>query len=273
MGRPSVTWGVMAMASATLTIWTTAWLNGKAAADDVLDALNTLAGRHDVVAADETTAAETDLPVTGTFPAPPARLLAALRARCADAGTLVLPAPGDPRGLGGDGALVGPALDAGEASVFASAGLALIPDTPADDVLRWTVYPHGGGTDEHVGIGDAEQALTEAIRSSATTLAELDVARERPDAHDALRARLRRAPAPRWPDTMPGRALRVLQRADEVAAILDLASADEPGGAVSASAAQHRADALRPLDTAVRQARRAAVSEAVRLLAQPVTRP
>ncbi|GAA5103403.1 hypothetical protein [Haloechinothrix salitolerans] len=263
----------MAMASATLTIWATAWLNGKAAADDVLDALTTLADRHDVVAADETTAAETELPVAGKYPAPLARLLAALRTRGADAGSLALPAPGDPRGLGGSGALVGAALNAGEASVFAAAGLALVPDSPADDVVRWTVYPHSGDAGEHVGISEAEQALTEAIRASAATLADLDVARERPDAHDALRVRLRRAPSPRWPDGMPGRALRVLQRADEIAAILELAAADEPGGAVSASAARHRANALRPLDTAVRQARRAAVGEAVRLLAQPVTRP
>jgi hypothetical protein len=42
---------------------------------------------------------------------------------------------------------------------------------------------------------------------------------------------------------------------------------DEPGGALSASAAAARREALRPLSTAVRVARRAAVTEAVRVLA------
>ena len=65
---------------------------------------------------------------------------------------------------------------------------------------------------------------------------------------------------------MPAPALRVLQHADEVEAILAAASVDEPGGALSASAAARR-EALRPLETAVRVARRAAVTEAVRVLA------
>jgi hypothetical protein len=65
---------------------------------------------------------------------------------------------------------------------------------------------------------------------------------------------------------MPGRALRVLQQADEVEAILAAASIDDPGGALTATAAQARTAALRPLATAVREARRAAVTEAVRVL-------
>lgn len=263
----------MSIASATLTIWATAWLYGRAAADDVLDALTAIADRHDVVAADEQTAADADLPVLGTTPAPPARLLAALRARGADAGALALPAPGDPRGLGGRGRVVGAALAAGEASVFATAGIAVVPDVPADDLMRWTVYPHSGDENDHVAIGEAERGLTEAVRAATMLLTELDVARERPDATDAVRSRLRKAPSPRWPDGMSGRALHVMRRADEVEAILELAAADEPGGAVSASAAERRAEALRPLDAAVRQARRAAVLEAVRGFTRPVTQP
>ena len=72
---------------------------------------------------------------------------------------------------------------------------------------------------------------------------------------------------------MPGQALRVLQHADEVEAILAAASVDEPGGALSASAAAARREALRPIETAVRVARRAAVAEAVRVLAVGATRP
>jgi hypothetical protein len=66
---------------------------------------------------------------------------------------------------------------------------------------------------------------------------------------------------------MPGQPLRVLQQADEVEAILAAALLDDPGGALSASAASARREALRPLETAVRVARRAAVAEAVRVLA------
>jgi hypothetical protein len=66
---------------------------------------------------------------------------------------------------------------------------------------------------------------------------------------------------------MPHRSLRVLQHADEVEAILAAALVDDPGGALSASAARARDDALRPLVAAVRVARRAAVAEAVRVLA------
>jgi hypothetical protein len=65
---------------------------------------------------------------------------------------------------------------------------------------------------------------------------------------------------------MPNRALRVLQRASEVAAILHVATSDDPGGAVSASAIRRRSEALRPLDHAVRTARRAAVAETIRTL-------
>jgi hypothetical protein len=60
----------------------------------------------------------------------------------------------------------------------------------------------------------------------------------------------------------------VLQRAEEVAAILALAQTDEPGGALSASAATQRAEALRPLSDAIRAARAAAVNETVRVFAE-----
>jgi hypothetical protein len=66
---------------------------------------------------------------------------------------------------------------------------------------------------------------------------------------------------------MPGRSLRVLQRAEEISAILAIARTDDPGGALSASAAVQRAEALRPLAEAVRTARGAAVNEAVRVFA------
>ena len=77
---------------------------------------------------------------------------------------------------------------------------------------------------------------------------------------------------PPWPQGSPGRALRVLEQADEVEAILRAAEGDEPGAALSASAAAARSSALRPLFTAVREARRSAIGEAVRVLTPPAGR-
>ena len=93
------------------------------------------------------------------------------------------------------------------------------------------------------------------------------MARHRPGVREEIAATLRARPRSLWPAGMPAGALRVLQQADEVEAILAAASVDEPGGALSASAAAARREALRPLQTAVRVARRAAVAEAVRVLA------
>lgn len=64
----------------------------------------------------------------------------------------------------------------------------------------------------------------------------------------------------------------MLQRAEEIAAILVIAQTDDPGGALSASASNLRAQALRPLSDAVRIARCAAVNEAVRVFAEQTAR-
>ena len=53
-------------ASATFTVWSSAWLAGAAAPDDVLDALGPWAQAHDVVAADTGTALAHSLSAPGT---------------------------------------------------------------------------------------------------------------------------------------------------------------------------------------------------------------
>ncbi|TCP50855.1 hypothetical protein EV191_107119 [Tamaricihabitans halophyticus] len=250
-------------------MWTAAWLHGAAATDDVLDALAVWREHHDVVAADHTAADELDLPMRGSYPASPVQLLAALR-RVGTVGTrLVLPAPGDVRGLGGQTSFATAALTAREGVVLTGARFGLVPVPAADQVLSWTVHTlPSTAVVEHVGLGEAEHALSEALRSSAATLQSLDVAKGRPGVRDELRGRLATRPDPDWPAGMPQRALRVLQRANEVATILQLAAEDEPGAALSSAAANQRADALRPLDAAVRAARTAAVHEAIRVLAE-----
>ncbi|MFC4003424.1 hypothetical protein ACFS2C_16625 [Prauserella oleivorans] len=263
----------MCCPSATLAVWSSAWLHGAAASDNALDALLAWGEAHEVVAADRASADTFDLPVTGGFPAQPAQLLGALRRLGATDARLVLPVPGDVRGLGGGGAFTDAALRAGEAVVFAGLGHGIVPRAIAEGLVRWTVYPMVAETvPEYVGLAEAEHGLTDAIRDSAGALKALDVASERPGVRAELSARLRSRPAPDWPPGTPGRALRVLQRAEEVGAILALAHADEPGGALSASAATRRADALRPLADAVRTARCAAVNEAVRVFAEQANR-
>ncbi|EIE99387.1 hypothetical protein [Saccharomonospora glauca] len=264
----------MCCPSATLAVWSSAWLSGAAAPDDVLDALGAWGEAHEVVAHDEATADVFEVPVNGEVPAAPAQLLSALRRLGATDGLLVLPVAGDVRGLGAGGPFASAALRAGEALVFPGLGFGVVPRHLAEGLWRWTVFPlashpiSGTPAPEYVPLGEAEHGLTEAVRESAGTLQALDVARDRPGVRAELSARLRSRPRPHWPTGMPGRALRVLQRAEEVGAILELARADEPGGAVSASAAARRSEALRPLDDAVRRARCAAVNEAVRLLAR-----
>lgn len=260
--------------SATLAVWTSAWLSGAAASDDVLDALLAWGEAHDVVAADAEAAAGLGLPLAGDFPATPVQLLAGLRTREAGGARLVLPVAGDVRGLGGSPRVTEAALRAGEAMLLPSIGFGLVPQPVAEGLVRWTAYKvDSPGTAGHVGLGDAEHGLTDAIRDSAGALKTLDVARDRPGVRAELSARLKARPKLEWPMGTPGRALRVLQRADEVGAILALAQADDPGGALSASAAVRRADALRPLGEAVRVARYAAINEAVRLFTEHDRQP
>lgn len=263
----------MCVASATFGVWAAAWLHGHAASDDALDALLAWGELQEVVAADEFAADALGVPLDGARPVPPAQLLSALRRCGVRSLSLVLPAAGDVRGLDG-GVFAAAALRSGEGVLLDEFGVGVVPHVPAEGVLRWTAYRLASTpTREHVGLGQAEHALTDAVRASAGALAALDVAHDRPEAHDELRARLRAKPRLEWPQGTPGRALRVLQRADEVAAILALADADAPGGALSAGAAALRAEALRPLAAAVRAARTAAVHEAVRVFAGAAPRP
>jgi hypothetical protein len=252
-----------------MTVWTSAWLAGAAAPDDVLDALVPWAAAHDVLAADDRTAATTGLPGPGSPASSLTFLLAALR-RSAPRGQarLVLPVPGDVRGLPGPGSFGTEATVAGEGVLFVDAGIGVVPRTIADGVLRWTVHlvPDAGPPAEFVPLNQAEFDLRDQVRQSASVLTSLGVARHRPGVREEIAAALQARPRSLWPAGMPGQALRVLQHADEVEAILAAASVDDPGGALSASAATARREALRPIETAVRVARRAAVAEAVRVL-------
>jgi len=222
---------------------------------------------HEVVAADETTARQLDLPTPDAVPTSVVGLLAAARRAGAGAGQLLLPVPGDVRGLPPEGSLATAALGSGEVAVFIGAEMAVVPNAVADGVLRWTVFIAGPlPPAPEPALVDAEHGLRGAVRQAATTLVELDVARHRPGVRAEIAETLEHRVRPPWPEGTPARALRVLEQADEVEAILRVADTDSLGGAVSASVAAARSAALRPLFTAVREARRSAVAEAVRAL-------
>jgi hypothetical protein len=254
-----------------MAVWTSAWLSGAAAADDVLDALQDWAELHEVVAADENLAASLEIPLRGEPGGAPATFLAALRRTGVGSGRLVMPVPGDVRGAGGAGTFGTEALRAGEAVVLGNLGV--VPERIGEGIIRWTVHEVAQTAPQpSVPIGEAEHELTGAMRVAAGMLIELGVAKQRDGVREELQARVAERSKASWPAGMPPRAVRVLQRAAEVSAILELAMEDEPGGALSASAALKRAEALRPLFSAVRTARVAAVADAVRALSDHADR-
>lgn len=257
----------MASVSATLVVWASAWRNGCVASDDVLDALQVWADVHRVRAADAETAAALDVPGPDEPPAAAALLLAALRHSDLSEAGIVLPIPGDVRGLGGKSSFAEDAMRAGEAVLLGAAGLALVPNKVSQDEIQWTVYTMPSVTGrEHTPLSQAEHDLSGSMRSAATALIELGVAKARPNVREEIAELVAATPEVPWPEGMPGRAVRVLQRAAELDAIVRVAVGDQPGGAISAKTAQAREQVLRPLAGAVRSARCAAVDEAVRAL-------
>ena len=241
----------MRVRSGVLAAWASAWLAGEAAYDDVVARVTGADEPHRV----------TGLPgVDGA--APLGWVLPVLRERSPEGVRAVLPVAGDPRGLPGPGPLTAAALAAGEAVV--GRGLGLVPlvteHGTAEDLtcsVLWTAYELVEPAPDPLTVPEAEHDLTAATRDAAAALAALDVASWRPEVADEL-ARMRRGVTPELPPGHDGRAVRLLASADRLAAVLDLARADAPGGAVTGAEARARDDALRPLATAVRRARQAA---------------
>jgi hypothetical protein len=259
-----------------MTVWLSAWLFGTAASDDVLDALAPWGDAHDVVTVDELTGETTGLPGPTDVPTSLTFLLAALRRRSSGAevrpARLLLAVPGDVRGLPGPGPFSRAVIEAGEGLLFADLGFGLVPRSLGGGLMRWTLHsvPEQAAPEEYLSLPEAERGLRGQVRDSAATLAALGVARHRPGVREEIAESLRARRHSLWPNGMPADSLRVLQHADEVEAILVAASInapDDPGGALTATAAAARDNALRPLATAIRVARRAAVTEAVRALA------
>ncbi|WP_158016601.1 hypothetical protein [Mycobacterium basiliense] len=296
--------------SVSLSMWANAWLAGKAAPDDFLDALSLWAPTQSVTAYDAVAAGHTGLPWPDVHNAGTVSLLQTLRAAVgrstiAEPGSadrlrgtinVVLPVPGDVRGLAAGTQFERDALAAGEAVIVTNpndpgTSIGLVPEfsygeieetldddaaTPELCALAWTVYSlPGTPVFEHHELGDAEYALRSAVRSAADALSTMglglgasDVANPRGLVEQLLES----ARQHRIPDHAPTRALRVLENAAHVDAIIAVgvglsrlpdATTDRIVariGTQSSSDAQVATAALRPLTAVVRSARMAAVS-------------
>ncbi|MCI0384644.1 hypothetical protein [Streptomyces sp. CNQ085] len=180
---------------------------------------------------------------------------------------LALPAPGHPLGLSGPPGFNARALEAGEAVVGTGAALGLVPLVheagPEGDVrteVVWHCLPVREAPPADVpSLGEAERELAEALREATEVLARLDVAGSGPVAAAALEAYRARAETGRTllAPGYPPRAVRVLELAQRVGALVEIAGGPEHGGAVSAGAMAARSEALRPVE---RTARRAVVA-------------
>ncbi len=278
--------------SVSLSMWANAWLAGQAAPDDVLDALSAWAPTHSVTAYDSVAAGHTGLPWPDVDDAGAVSLLQTLRTVGGRASgsdwpgrpaiSVVLPVPGDVRGLAPGTQFQRDALAAGEAIIVTNAAgdtIGLVPDFEYDDgedeladsdrvpelcALAWTVYslPASPGLD-HIDLGEAEYALRSAVRSAAEALGalQLGAAGGVDDPRGLVEQVLEANRHHSAPDHAPTRALRVLENAAHVDAIITVSSGLMPIGTQSASEAQIANDALRPLTSVVRSARIAAVTE------------
>jgi len=302
--------------SVSLSLWANAWLAGKAAPDDVLDALSVWAPKQSVTAYDAVAAGHTGLPWPDVHDAGTVSLLQTLRAavgrpaasapdgpgRLCGTINVVLPVPGDVRGLAAGTQFERDALASGEAVIIThpddpAAAVGLVPEFSYSDfeaaedeepglpelcALSWTVYSlPGAPVLHHHELGDAEYTLRSAVRSAADALDAIGLGSAASDVDDPrglVEQLLESARQHRVPDHAPSRALRVLENAAHVDAIIAVSaglsrlsdSPDrfaarivtglEPIGTQSSSEARIASDALRPLTAVVRSARMAAVT-------------
>ncbi|BBZ44589.1 hypothetical protein [Mycobacterium parmense] len=296
--------------SVSLSLWANAWLAGKAAPDDVLDALSLWAPKQSVTAYDAVAAGHTGLPWPDVHDAGTVSLLQTLRAaagrpaptpggpgRLRGTINVLMPVPGDVRGLTPGTQFQRDALAAGEAVVVANphepdTAIGLVPEFSYDDAddeesfpdlcaLSWTVYSlPGAPVLDHYELGDAEYTLRSAVRSAADALGAIGLGSAAADVDDPrglVEQLLESARQHKVPDHAPSRALRVLENAAHVDAIIAVSAglsrpsdavdrfaaplpALEALGAQSSSEARIAGDALRPLTAVVRSARMAAVN-------------
>ena len=223
--------------TARLAWWGTAWLRGQVSPDDLLDAVLDGDVAHLV----------DGQPLLTT--------LAGFRSAGATGFGAAFPREGMPAGLGGPATFNAAAFEAGEALVAVGAETGLVPRRVGPTV-EWTAYP--AARRQVPDVGEADRDLRSTLLAAASALAELDVARWRPEVADEL-MNLRSLSVPTSPPGVPPRCAELAARGLQAMGIADLALADD-GGALSATAAEQRRAAIAPLDLAGRRALVAACS-------------
>ncbi|HEX3614630.1 MAG TPA: hypothetical protein VHU88_23285 [Sporichthyaceae bacterium] len=262
-GKPSAV-----LRSGRLVAWGNAVLAGRVSPDTAADQVQAGDGRHRLC---NGTADSTTLPM----------FLAALRSSGVRGLMLVLPVPGDPSGLPGPAGFNASAIDAGEAVLtIAESPTGLVPfavppdpDGLPETLVRWQMQPISPRVGlDLLSLAEAERELATTVREVTTAVADLDLARWRPQLAAVLDGIRDGAGAPALAPGYPGRAHRVLALAQRLAAIADLVRTDPGGGAGTGSAAARDA-LLRPLATAARHATVAAFNSVVEPVVQPSSRP
>ena len=218
-------------AATTLALWSAAWQGGDSP-DDVLEAIDGADHRAGVRAATDEIAVMTGLPGPGSPTAGSAALLRLLRN--AGEAQLLLPYPGDLRGLPISGELTVTALDAGAVVTLTGSSLAVVPVNG-----HWRVFAN---TARHPadGLAQAHDRLDDEVARATRNLTTLDVARQ--------------------------------ATSISLQALLTVADSHDTATVTSYQMAAVD-DALRPLAIAIREARRAAVAAAVSKLSRSVQRP
>jgi hypothetical protein len=244
-----------------LAAWAGAWLAGAVSYDDAVAAVirdrihhvSGLPGHPDQV--------------------PLGWALTELRTQGSTAVRLALPVSGDLVGVPGPEPFRRAALGTGAAAVATTtpyaAGLGLVPRREEHGneaegrtvTVAWTaVVTDPLPVDGYLPLREADQELTDALRESTESLLSLDVARWRPELAEALTDLRRTSRSGKdegsWlPPGYPARARLLLSRAAQLGRVLELATADDPGGSVSAGEVNGRRVALASLERAVRRAR------------------
>jgi hypothetical protein len=243
-----------------LVPWIRAWRAGLVPFDDAADAID-----------DGTDHTVVDLP--GSWQETSLRdALTSFSRLHPDKVRLVLPAPGDPRGLPGPGPFSGAALVAGEGIMAGDVGLVPEPceyTSGSGDTwhaVTWRVHPLPAEPvpPELIHPSEAEAELAAALAESTEALARLDVAHWRPELAPALTALRRGGGTADLPAGYDPRSRRLYARAGVLDRVLALAEHDHPGGAINAFEASQRSAALRPLATACRRALVAACNTPLR---------
>jgi hypothetical protein len=236
--------------SARFVVWARAWRAGIVSYDDVADET---AGHEEHMV--------TDAPGTWTD-VPLREAVRALSRLHPDEIRLVLPVPGDPRGLPSPGPFAAGAMLAGEGVI--AGGLGLVPQVRTHtsgsgdtfDTVCWQCYPleqvqvgHGEPT-----AAEAEAELAGALAEATAALTRLDVAPWRPELSSALAALRRPDNGTDLPPGFAPRARRLYARASVLDRMLALAAEVAPAGAITGHEAMQRDEVLRPLTAACRRA-------------------